>query len=146
MTRNELVDFIDAKLAESHDYNSSAEAVRDVMVAAFDLMADALGLTGFQASWAALQGYAAAMHYDCPLIVLKAEDMLYPQYDLPGRLAEWMDECGPWLTEHAQALLDERKDDGFVVDRVREHWRTIARQAPHNPLTVVGDSGSGGAS
>src|SRR4051812_18939804 len=45
-------------------YNDSANAVRDVTVAAFNLMAHELGITGFQASWAALNAYAMVMHID----------------------------------------------------------------------------------
>lgn len=114
---------LDAIVEGPHDYSSSAEAVVDATVAAFNYAADKLRLTGFQAGWAALTAYCKVMGNDCPVIVFKADDLLYPQYDLPARLAKWIEECGPWLAEQAAERLT---DPGHAVPWVVAHWRTLA--------------------
>lgn len=114
---------IERIINEANDYNSTAEAAVKAAVLAFNYAADNRGLTGFQGSWAALKAYAEIMHYDCPIAMFKADDLLYPQYDLPARLAKWMEECKPWLAEQAREKLDSKT---FAVPHVEAHWRKLA--------------------
>lgn len=93
---------------KEHDYNSAAEAPVTLANEMFDLVADELGLTGFQAGWAGLQLLAKINHIDCPFFIVKAEDYLYPQYD--KKLTESVSELRPWLAEKAYNLL---KSHGF---------------------------------
>ena len=133
--------------SKEHDYNSSAEAIWQAALAAFNFMANQVGATGFQASWAALRFYGQAMHIDGPFLVLRAEDALYPQYDLPGRLQQFLDEARDWLADEARKSLAEYEaepelsytdDDGTthtmpaVAPRVLEHWRKLITDAGPN--------------
>lgn len=119
---------LDAICEGPHDYSTSAEAMVTAMVTAGNYVASRLGLTGFQASWAALNAYAKIMDYDCPIIVFKADDLLYPQYDLPGRLADWMHECKPWLAAQARQKL--AGDTASVVEPVMRRWKKLAAYEP----------------
>lgn len=119
-----LVTHIRDRVNAGHDYNSSAEAVRDIAVEAFNLMSDLLGITGFQAGWAALNTYAKVQHIDGPLLMLKGDDLLYPQYDVPARVASWIEEQEEWLEEQATKKLVDARDD--VHPNVRRHWEDLA--------------------
>ena len=122
--RGILIDGTEVGVDES-GYNASAEAMWRAALAAFNFVASEVGATGFQASWAALKFYAEAMRYDCPISVFKADDALYPQYDLPARLATWLEECRPWLREQAVAKLNGQ-DMEFVAPAVEAHWHKLA--------------------
>ena len=111
-------------------YEKSADAMWEAALAAFNYVSRRVGATAFQASWAALKFYGEAMHVRGPFMVIKVEDALYPQYDLPGRLAEFIHEQRPWLAEQAAAKLAENEDNAWVVDAVREHWRLLAGPTP----------------
>jgi hypothetical protein len=120
-----LIAHIRERANAGHDYNSSAEAVRDTAIEAFNLMGDLLGITGFQAGWAALEAYAKVQQIDGPLIMLKGEDLLYPQYDIPAKVATWIAEQEEWLEEQATQKLVNAGED--VHPAVRRHWEDLAR-------------------
>lgn len=125
-TWGEFVDRMMHLELTSHDYNTSAEAVVEAAVLAFNIMASSMGLTGFQGGWAALTAYCEEMSLTCPVMMLKAEDLLYPQYNVPGRVQEWIDESREWCAEQAQAKLDAAKDDSLVHPAVRKRWMDLA--------------------
>lgn len=147
MTRDEFLATIDASLGKATSdweaakaanpenpygtdesgvaYESSARAMVDVAKAAFEYAASEVGASGFQASWAALTAYGELMRIEGPFIVLKAEDTLYPQYDLHARLQEFLDNATEWLGDKAAELLAE--DRG--VPAVREHWQKVVDAA-----------------
>jgi hypothetical protein len=132
-TVDELAAFISETLAAQHDYESSAQALHDITAAAFNVAASELGNTGFQASWAALRLLSTVNGYDGPYAVLKAEDMVFPQYPTPVERAaalerEWL----PWAADRAREKL---ADDGGVAPAasVREHWELLDRENPPAP-------------
>lgn len=118
----------------SDSYTACIEAMRDASVLAFNYVADQLGVTGFQASVAALQAYGTVMHIDGPFMMQRLEDALYPQYDLPGRVLQWMDseDSQRWLVE--QATLRLSGDTEHVAPGVLAHWEDI--KAGRWPLQV----------
>ena len=120
---------IDAQIEQADSYDTTAEAVKDAAVKAFNYAASECGLTGFQAGWAALSFYGEVMGIKGGYIVLKAEDLLYPQYDLQRRLAEWMssDEMRTWLADEAQKNLDSRHG---AVGSVVQHWVNLVANRP----------------
>lgn len=105
-------------------YQKSADALWKAAQAAFDYAAHRVGATGFQASWSALRFYGEVMMIKGPFIILKAEDALFPQYDLPQRVEKFLAENRGWLRERAIEKLEGNLD--FVADRVADHWRQLA--------------------
>lgn len=104
-------------------YTASADAMWKAALAAFNFAAKEVGATGFQASWAALKFYSKAMHIDSPFIILKVEDALYPQYDLPARLQTFLAEQRDWLREQAKEKL--AGDLTWVASSVVAHWKRL---------------------
>ena len=60
-----------------------------------------------------------------PALILKAEDSLYPRYDLWAKIGKFLDESRRWLKAEAEKLLKEhgRSVHPDVLDR----WNTIAK-------------------
>jgi hypothetical protein len=135
-TLEELTDLI-RRCTERTGYEDSADAMWEAALAAFNYVASEVGATGFQASFSALRLYGEIMHVKGPFVVIKAEDALFPQYDLQSRLEEFLEKAKPWIVEQANAKLDEIESDPnpeearrFVAARVLEHWRTLTGRTP----------------
>lgn len=124
-TIEELADYIRALVDRPHDYGTSAYAMSLAAVAAFQYIAKALGTTGFQASCADLDILRRTRGLKGPFILLKAEDLLYPQYDLRARLEEFITESLPWAGEQARKLLNERVE---AHANAVAHWRRLATE------------------
>lgn len=127
-TLTELSDYIQSLVAfeegGASGYEASADAMWKAAAAAFNLVAREVGATGFQASWSALKFYGEVMHIECPFSVFRIEDALYPQYDLPGRLASLLEEHRGWLRDEARKKL--AGDLEHVAEAVERHWRKLA--------------------
>lgn len=113
------------EVTASH-YEQTAQALVTCALAAFEYAAHHGGVTGFQASWALLQVLVRGNGWDGPVLVLKGEDLLYPQYpaaDVHAR--EWRDadEVRRWLRDRARELLSKRRG---ANETVRDHWLTLA--------------------
>lgn len=115
----------------------SADAMWEAAVAAFDYVARKVGATGFQASWAALRFYGEAMHLDGPFMVVQVKDALFPQYDVLGSVARFLEEQRPWLAEQAVAKLAEFEarptttytdDEGVERQRDTVHPNVVAHR------------------
>ena len=106
-----------------HTYDSSAQSAALVSVAAHNYICSALGLTGFQSSWVGINHLRRTRGTKGPMLVIDGEDMLYPQYDLPGKLAEAMQEWQPWAAEQAREMLAAPERG---APHVREHWERLA--------------------
>lgn len=109
-------------------YSKCIEAMWQAGYLATEYVAKKLGVTGMQGSLAMLMLYGASMHINGPFIVLKAEDALYPQYDLHARLTDFLDDAGPWLAEQARECLNTRSD--HAVPAVRAHWQALIDNTP----------------
>lgn len=103
-------------------YNRSAEAMELIAAAAFRYASHKVGASGFQAGWAALRFYGDVMLIKGPVGILKAEDYLYPQYDIHGKAQEFYEHWLPWLREEAAKRL---KDGSHMHPRVREHMKRL---------------------
>jgi hypothetical protein len=148
-TLTELSDYIQSLVSFEYveggeGYERSADAMWKAAIAAFNLVAREVGATGFQASWAALKFYGEAMHIDCPFTVVRVEDALYPQYDIPARVQRFIDDSGSWLrgraTEklaayEAEPVHEWMDDEGeehhtpTAAPRVVAHWRALLEES-----------------
>lgn len=145
-TEEELADYLRDLVDAQHDYNSSAQALHDGAMAAFNYLAHRLGNSGFQASHAALRLLGTVNGYGGPYGLLKAEDALFPQYpSAQERAQEMADGWRDWLADEARRRLAENPEvvyrtvtdeDGNdpvqvpnVSPAVHEHWRALAAYA-----------------
>lgn len=122
-TKEQLTEYVESLVHKSHDYGTCVYAMSMAAEAAFNYVAHCLGVTGFQASCADLDFIRRTRHMDGPFILLKAEDALYPQYDLPAKLDEAMESWRPWLKEHAEKNLSKSE---HAHPEVVKHWKELA--------------------
>jgi hypothetical protein len=123
LTEAQLAEYIESLVSKTHDYGTCVYAMSMAAEAAFNYVAGKLGVTGFQASCADLDFVRRVRNLNGPFILLKGEDALYPQYDLPKKLQEAMESWKPWLAEQADKNL---ADKGPVHPEVVAHWRKLA--------------------
>jgi len=93
--------------------------------AAFYYVAHQLGVTGFQSSCADMDILRRTRSIKGPWMILKAEDALYPQYDLKAKLSEMLEsgETRQWLKEEATKKLAE---NAGAHPNVIAHWKKLA--------------------
>lgn len=110
-------------------YSKSADSMWKAALVAFNYASYLNGATGFQESWAELTFLQKSRRIKCPFAIWKAEDLLYPQYDLRGRFEEWIDspDTRDWLRSEAKILLAE-KDKDYVSPSVWAHWEMLAKE------------------
>lgn len=123
-TMAELAGVIEGLVHREHDYGTCVYAMSIAATAAFNHVARKLGVTGFQASCADLDIIKRTRRLKGPFSLVRLEDTLYPQYDVPGRLAEFIADNREWQREEAQKLLDKRSAEAHP--NVVAHWRKLA--------------------
>ena len=106
----DLIEYVSSLVEREHDYGTSAYAASLAAVAAFYYVSGKLGLTGFQASCADLDFLRKTRSLDGPFIILKAEDMCYPQYDLREKLDNAMEGWREWVVTKAKENLEAYPD------------------------------------
>lgn len=124
-TQEELTAYIDSLISQPHDYGTCVYAMSMAATATFNYVAHRLGVTGFQASCADMDILRRTRRIEGSFILLKAEDLLYPQYDLRGKLEDWIGEQREWLREEAKKKL--REGHVGAVPFVVAHWEELAR-------------------
>lgn len=124
-TPKQLMDYIDSLTERGHDYGTCVYAMSLAAIATFNYVAHKLGTTGFQSDCADFDFLRRRRHINGPFILLKGEDILYPQYNLPVELAEAMREWKPWLKEQAQKKIDANSS-GYTHPDVLAHWEKLA--------------------
>lgn len=128
----ELQKYIEGLVTQEHDYGTCVYAMSMASVAAFNYVANVLGVTGFQASCADLDIVRRTRHMKGPFILLKGEDLLYPQYNLHEKLNEFEDGCRDWLRDEAKRLIAEQEngEDGRKDypphPEVMQRWKDLA--------------------
>lgn len=125
----ELAAYITSLTDRPHDYGTCVYAMSLAATAAFNHVAHRLGVTGFQAGCADLDILRRTRSMEGPFILLKGEDMLYPQYDLHEKLRTAMAEWGAWAGGEARKKLAESKRENVHPD-VWTHWERLAITAP----------------
>jgi hypothetical protein len=122
-TKEQLAEYIDSLVNRSHDYGTCVYAMSMAAEAAFNYVSGQLGVTGFQASCADLDLLRRTRGVEGPFIILKGEDMLYPQYNLVDKLKDAMEEWEPWAREEARKKL---KETTAAHPQVIAHWKELA--------------------
>jgi hypothetical protein len=124
-TEAELVAYI-REQTKAGGYDGTAEGAIRATLACFNYMASVLGLTGFQAGWCALQLVAEINSIDCPFGIVKAEDLLYPQYEGLEKVRGWFETWRrDWAPAEARKLLDKERGHEVHPD-VRARWEELA--------------------
>jgi len=125
----ELAAYISALVDRPHDYGTCVYAMSMAAVAAFRYVAGQLGTTGFQTSCADLDVIRRTRALKMGFLILKAEDLLYPQYDLRAALEKFIEDEQPELAKQAAKLLAEIPAEQVHPD-VRAHWERLAGATP----------------
>lgn len=125
---SKLEKFIKSLDKEADDYDTAAYCASLAATAAFYYICHKNGLTGFQASYADLDFIRRVRRIEGPFILLKMEDMLYPQYNLNEKLYNIMysQNTKNWLRDEAKKLLTESNEN--TSPRVLEHWKKLAKE------------------
>lgn len=128
----ELTALIQTLAEREHDYGTCVYAMSLAAVAAYGYIARKLGATGFQASFADLDIIRRVRYLDGPFMLVKGEDALYPQYDVPGKLTEFLSDIRPWLGEKAREKLANLEADSEATTHpdVVNHWKALAIPNP----------------
>jgi hypothetical protein len=120
----ELQAYISSLVDREHDYSTCAQAMGMAATAAYNFVANKLGVTGFQASYGGLDFIRRTMHIDGPFVVITADKELYPQYDNQKRLSECQAQWKDWISGEAKKLLAEK--EVAAHPDVVAHWKKLA--------------------
>lgn len=125
-TIEELTGYINELVDREHDYGTCVYAMSMAATAAFNYVAGALGVTGFQASCADLDIIRRTRHIEGPFGIIDGADLLYPQYDLHAKLDEMIQKWMPWAKEEAIKMLAKMSKEGIAADSVVAHWKKLS--------------------
>ncbi len=115
--------YITSLVEREHDYGTCVYAMSLAATAAFQHVAKRLGVTGFQASCADMDILTRTRGYKHGFMILDADNLLYPQYDLRQQVDEWIQKTEPQLAKVARERL---ADGGTLHPNVRAHMERIA--------------------
>lgn len=130
-TLEELNTYITTLETRSHDYATAAYTMSMAATATFNYMAFKLGVTGFQASCADLDVLRRTRNLTCPFKIIKADDMLYPQYDIPADVNKTIEKWEQWAAEAAEKLIAATTYN--THPRVMKHWQMLAAKKTTTP-------------
>lgn len=125
-TLDELSKYIQSLVGQKQDYGTCVYAMSMAAVAAFNYVARSLGVTGFQASCADLDVIRRTRRLKGPFMLIDADKMLYPQYNIEGDVRKALNEWLPWASEEARKLLYSNEAHPNIV----RHWKHLATAAP----------------
>lgn len=122
LARNDMPTLIKVLENFNHDYNTSALATAVLAYAGYEHMAKKLGITGFQAGYAALEFLTFTEIYEIPFFVRSYRDMLYPQYEI--KFKSISRKTFEYLQSEANEKLENESD--LAHKEVIAHWQSIA--------------------
>lgn len=106
-------------------YTQSAEALWKAAYAAFMYVAEKAGVTSFQAQWAVMKFVSEANSINGPFALIRAENMLYPQYHILRDVELYIEEWKPWAAKEAKRLLNKKRNYP-VSPTVWQRWTNLA--------------------
>ncbi len=123
-TAEELSEYIASLVDMRHDYGTCVYAMSLAATAAFNYVAGALGVTGFQAGCADLDVIRRTRGMNNGFCVVDYHDALYPQYDIVAKVRKNINEAlANGLREKAAELL---KESPIASPSVVGHWKRVA--------------------
>lgn len=125
-TVEELAAVIKALTERDNDYGTCVYAMSIVATAAFNYVANQVGVSGFQASCADLDILRRTRRIAGPFMLVDLNDTLYPQYDVQAKVAEYIAKNRDWQREEARKLLAKHALGDNVHPDVLAHWRKLA--------------------
>lgn len=141
-TEEELIAYVREMLAwpegatePGEGYGRAAYAVAYAALATFNYTAGRLGITGYQAGCAELEILAQTRGMKNGFLVLDADKLLYPQYDLLEQARGWIEETRTRMAETAKEKIYDAQKEPFVGGLpvhpdVLARWREIAALKP----------------
>lgn len=131
-TPEQLLALIEQLVKRDHDYGTCVYAMSLAAVAAYEYVARQLGVTGFQASCADMDIIRRNRRLDGPFMLVNGNDALFPQYDIPEKVASFLRDIRPWLSEQAREKLAEQETItiGHAHPDVVNHWKALDIQNP----------------
>jgi hypothetical protein len=128
-TMKDLDRVINALVDRQHEYGTCPYAMSIAAEAAYHFVAGALGVTGFQASFADLDFIRRVRGLKSGFRILNYDDLLYPQYHTPEHFPSLHDlmadaEIRGILKERAEKELATAGENAHP-DVVR-HWKRLA--------------------
>lgn len=129
--------YIDWLLRRPHDYGSSVMAASLVATAAVNHAGKALGNLGFMHRLSVSDFVRRGLSLEGSFIIIKADDLLYPQFNPQEKLVNVMETWRPWLKEEAKKRLAE-KPNGYVHPDVVAHWKKLAAFEDRHPGGIPG--------
>lgn len=125
----ELSQYIDGLIDRRHDYGTCVYAMSMAAMAAFNLVAHKLGVTGFQASCADMDILRRTRSIDGPFMLIDLRNHMYPQYDLAGCVRKSIEDNADWFATEAAKKLAEDFGEYLPHPDVLAHWKRLATGA-----------------
>ena len=126
-TSEELQAYIDSLVTQDHDYGTCVYAMSMAATATFNYVAKELGVTSFQAGCADLDVIRRIRRIKGPFAIIDADNMVYPQYDILGKVHEYLKKWKPWAAKEAKKKLSAAGE--HVAPAVVAHWKHLAASA-----------------
>ena len=104
------------------DYNGCINAQVDIIKS----IIYGAGNSGFSASCVGMETIKSTHGIKGPFMIIKLEDMLYPQCLPEPKVAAWINENEAWIGKKARKLLRERKG-ASVHPNVLAHWKSLSK-------------------
>lgn len=137
-TLTDLVDFIRIMENRPHDYGTCCYAMSMCAEAAFNYIADKLGVTGFQASCADMDLIRRTRGLKFGFKIVDYSKLLYPQYvDEFNMSAEELLENPPTRKAVRAEAVERLKHVDLAHEDVIAHWQRLAAlpQLPGEPTS-----------
>jgi hypothetical protein len=125
----DLANQIQEIVSKSYSYEDAPNALAEAALLAFNFVASELGVSGYQASYADMVFLSKSRLIKGPFAIVKAEDMLYPQYDILKDVQKHLDTWSSWVAEEATRRLKGSANLYSPSFTVIDHWKKLAAQA-----------------
>lgn len=131
-SEGELLDIVNVLSNRKQDYGTCVYSMSIAAVAAFNYISHVVGATGFQAECADIDVIRRTRGIKGPFAIINAENMVYPQYDIPEKVREYLKKWRPWAVEEAKKNLAEEDPRYPAHPDVVAHWKKLKEATDHD--------------